>query len=191
MIIHSTPLDKAKIIEMRPIQDNRGHFARTFCKKTLAKHGIIFDMVQSNVAYNHKPRTTRGMHFQLPPFSEDKIISCIRGEIYDVIIDLNKTSPTFGKWFGLTLSDENNFSLYVPKGFAHGYQTMVENTSIHYLVSESYSPSYESGVRWNDKAFGIEWPFKDEIIISPKDEQWRDFDKNTDGIISLGGDDHE
>ncbi|MGX6441634.1 dTDP-4-dehydrorhamnose 3,5-epimerase [Neobacillus sp. K501] len=183
MIIRTTPLNGAAIIEQEPIQDSRGFFARTFCKKTMEKHGIFFDAVQANVAYNIKSGTLRGMHFQLPPFSEDKIVTCFSGAIYDVIVDLNRESSTYTKWFGVTLSEENGLSLYVPKGFAHGYLTLKDNTSIHYMVSEYYTPSSESGVRWNDDAFGIDWPNKNNLIISQKDQQWRDFNRNTDGIF--------
>lgn len=187
MLVRSTPLNHAAIIEMEPIQDSRGFFARGFCKKTLADHGIFFDVVQSNIAFNHLPGTLRGMHFQVPPFCEQKIVSCHQGAIYDVIIDLNRDSPTFGEWFGLTLSAENRLSLYVPKGFAHGYQTLTEHTSIHYMVSEYYTPTHESGVRWNDGAFGVEWPHVEDLIISPKDEQWKDFNRSSDGMIFSEG----
>ncbi|MEX3618288.1 dTDP-4-dehydrorhamnose 3,5-epimerase [Paenibacillus glucanolyticus] len=190
MLVQSTPLNHAVVIEMEPIQDSRGFFARGFCKETLAQHGIFFDVVQSNMAFNHLPGTLRGMHFQVPPFCEQKIISCYQGAIYDVIIDLNRDSPTFGQWFGLTLSAENHLSLYVPKGFAHGYQTLTENTSIHYMVSEYYTSTHESGVRWDDSAFGIDWPRIEELIISPKDKQWKDFNKSTDGMILYEGEGH-
>ncbi|WP_139996973.1 dTDP-4-dehydrorhamnose 3,5-epimerase [Paenibacillus paridis] len=188
MLVQPILLHRAAIIEMEPIKDSRGHFSRSFCKKTLENHGIFFDVVQTNMAFNRHHGTIRGMHFQVPPFSEDKIVSCFQGAIYDVIVDLNRESPTFGKWFGITLSAENNLSLYVPKGFAHGYQTLTNNTSIHYMVSEYYTPSHEAGIRWNDKAIGIEWPLKDDLIISSKDEQWREFNTSVDGMILSEGD---
>ncbi|MWC30905.1 dTDP-4-dehydrorhamnose 3,5-epimerase [Paenibacillus sp. MMS18-CY102] len=187
MLVWSTPLHQAAIIEKEPITDNRGYFARSFCTKTLAAHGLPFHMVQTNIAFNHHARTLRGMHFQLPPYCEEKIVTCTQGTLFDVIIDLNRESPTFGKWYGLTLSAENGLSLYVPKGFAHGYVTLTENTSIHYMVSEYYTPSHESGVRWNDPAFGIEWPLTEQLIISAKDEQWKDFNLNVDGMVLSEG----
>ena len=183
MKISPTPLQKAATIQWEPIRDDRGFFARSFCKRTLEQSGIFFDTVQCNVAYNHHARTLRGMHFQRPPFSEKKIVSCIRGAVYDVIIDLNQTSATFGKWFGITLSAENQTSLYVPKGFAHGYQTLTEDAAISYMVSQYYTPDFESGVRWNDPAFGIQWPFEEQLLISAKDSNWEDFDPETDGIL--------
>ncbi|MBS4212616.1 dTDP-4-dehydrorhamnose 3,5-epimerase [Neobacillus rhizophilus] len=183
MFVKPIPLHQAALIEMEPIQDSRGFFARSFCKKTLADHGISFDVVQSNMAFNHSKATLRGMHFQLPPYCEDKIVSCFQGSIYDVIIDLNRQSPTFGKWFGITLSQENRLSLYVPKGFAHGYLTLTDHAAIHYMVSEYYSPSHESGVRFDDEVFGIDWPVKDDLIISEKDRKWKNFDLGRDGII--------
>lgn len=183
MKICNTSLQKAVTIELDPIKDDRGFFARSFCKRTLAQHGIVFDVVQCNVAFNKCARTLRGMHFQFPPFGEEKIISCSNGAVYDVIIDLNKNSTTFCQWFGITLSAENQTSLYVPKGFAHGYQTLTDNTSITYMVSQYYAPAYESGIRWNDRTFGIQWPFHENLIISSKDSNWGDFNQETGGIL--------
>lgn len=182
MIIQSTPLQDAFIFKQEPIEDERGYFSRTFCRKTLSTHGIEFEMVQSNIAFNRYSKTLRGMHFQKPPFSEEKIVSCFEGAIYDVIIDIRLESPTFGKWFGTVLSKNNMSSLYIPKGFAHGYQTLEDNSSISYMVSENYTPSYESGIRWNDEAFNIEWPITDELLISDKDKNWIDFKIGFDGI---------
>ncbi|MCM3750206.1 dTDP-4-dehydrorhamnose 3,5-epimerase family protein [Paenibacillus pasadenensis] len=192
MIIKSVPLNNAAVIERKPIQDSRGYFARSFCKKTLAEYGIAFDVAQASVAFNQYQNTLRGMHFQRPPFCEDKIISCVSGAIYDVIIDLNKESSTYGECFGITLTEDNNLSLVVPKGFAHGYLTLQPNTSIEYLVSEYYTPSHESGIRWNDTAFLLEWPITDvsQLIISNKDKQWNDFDLDKNGLFLSGGNSH-
>jgi len=191
MKVHSTPLNRAAIIEIEPIKDERGYFARSFCKKTLAEHGIQFEAVQTNEAFNRFSNTLRGMHFQLPPFCEDKIVSCMQGAIYDVIIDLNYNSSTYGNWFGVTLSAENQQSLYVPKGFAHGYMTLTDDTAIHYMVSEYYTPSHESGVRWNDDTFKINWPRTENLLISTKDQQWADFDLARDGVTLSKGDYYE
>lgn len=183
MIIKPTSINCAVVIEAEPICDMRGAFARSFCKKTLEDYGLKFEAVQCNMANNIHANTIRGMHFQKSPFCEQKIVSCLRGAIYDVIIDLNKGSTTFGKWFGIELNDKNAKSLYVPKGFAHGYQTLTPDTVISYMVSEYYSPSYESGIRWDDNTFGIRWrEMGEEIVISEKDRNWKDFNKYSDGI---------
>lgn len=182
MKILPTILNNAKVIEIEPIGDERGYFARRFCQKELAECGIDFNVAQANVAYNKDAYTLRGMHFQLPPYAEGKIISCPKGEIYDVIVDLNKDSSTYGKWFGITLTEENGLSLYVPKGFAHGYMTLTEDTMIHYYVSEFYTPSHESGVKFDDPTFQIDWPFKENLLISEKDKKWKAFNLELDGI---------
>ncbi|WDF51490.1 dTDP-4-dehydrorhamnose 3,5-epimerase [Paenibacillus sp. KACC 21273] len=182
MIIESTPLKDAFIFKQEPIEDERGYFSRTFCRKTLNTYGIEFEMVQSNMAFNRYSKTLRGMHFQKPPFSEQKIVSCLQGAIYDVIIDIRLESPTFGQWFGTMLSKNNMSSLYIPKGFAHGYQTLEDNSSISYMVSENYTPSHESGIRWNDEAFKIDWPVTDGLLVSDKDRNWIDFRRDIDGI---------
>ncbi len=184
MKIDDTPLNGAVTLQMEPIIDERGFFARSFCKKELGEYGIEFEMVQCNVAYNRFSHTLRGMHFQKPPFCEEKIVSCISGAIYDVIIDLNRDSSTFGQWFGITLSAENQKALYVPKGFAHGYQTLTNDASISYMVSAYYAPTHEFGVRWNDPAFGIDWILRDNLLISQKDQSWKDFNPDTDAIIN-------
>lgn len=188
MLIEQTTLQGAFILQPEPIQDERGFFARTFCQKALADQGVYFNMVQCNIAFNRHPNTLRGMHLQLPPYCEQKIVTCISGEIYDVIIDLNAQSPTYGQWFGLTLSSENRLSLYVPQGFAHGYLTLTENAGISYMVSQFYAPSHEYGVRWDDPAFAIQWPCREGLIISHKDRQWKDFNRTRDGILFRGED---
>jgi len=187
MKITPTSLHQAVVIEMKPIQDSRGYFSRTFCRQTLRDYGINFEVVQANTAYNKYAKTLRGMHYQLPPYSEEKLITCTQGSIFDVIIDLNRDSETFGKSYGIELSATNHLALYVPKGFAHGYQTLTEHASIHYMVSQVYSPAYESGVRWNDEAFQIQWPYTEQLNISDKDSLWKDFDARTDGIVLSGG----
>ncbi|WP_127532085.1 dTDP-4-dehydrorhamnose 3,5-epimerase [Paenibacillus kobensis] len=191
MLVHPTPLQGAALLEMEPISDNRGYFARSFCKKTLAEHGLSFNMVQANTAFNRHRDTLRGMHYQKPPYCEDKIVTCTQGAIYDVIIDLNEDSPTYCQWYGINLTEDNNLSLYIPKGFAHGYLTLTDNAGIHYLVSEYYTPSHESGVRWNDPAFGIEWPNRDSLLLSMKDEKWGNFDKTAGGLFVTEGVIHE
>ncbi|WP_272038674.1 dTDP-4-dehydrorhamnose 3,5-epimerase [Paenibacillus sp. JJ-100] len=175
-------MNQAKLIKIEPIEDHRGYFARSFCENELNAHGIDFSVKQANIAFNKSAGTLRGMHFQLPPYAEDKIVTCTSGALYDVIIDLNRESSTFGQWYGVNLTSENCLSLYVPKGFAHGYLTLLNDTSIHYMVTEKYTPTHESGVRWDDPAFSIDWPETVSKIISDKDNKWTNFSLETDGV---------
>jgi dTDP-4-dehydrorhamnose 3,5-epimerase len=169
-----TPLKGAYIIELEKRGDERGFFARTFCKKEFEATGLYNEIVQINNSLSKDKGTLRGMHYQLNPKSEDKIVRCIKGSLYDVIIDLRPDSETFKKWFGTELSSENRNMLVVPKGFAHGFITLEENTEAFYLVTEYYSPEHERGVRYNDPAFGIKWPIE-PIVISEKDKNHLDF----------------
>jgi len=159
------------VIEPEIRVDERGYFARIFCKQELSKIGIDFNIVQINRSLNKKQGIIRGMHFQKPPKAEDKIIQCIKGKIYDVAIDLRQDSPTYGEWFAEELSEENKKMFLIPKGFAHGFQTLTDSCEILYFMSEFYSPQYESGVRWDDPFFNIKWPIKDSIL-SEKDKNW-------------------
>jgi dTDP-4-dehydrorhamnose 3,5-epimerase len=163
-----TPLQGAYLIELEKRGDDRGFFARAFCKNEFETNHLINNIVQINNSLSKDKGTLRGMHYQLSPKSEDKIIRCIRGSLFDVIIDLRPASETFKQWFGTELNAENRNSLYVPKGFAHGFITLEENTESFYLVTEFYSPQYERGIRYNDPAFNIKWPI-DPIVISEKD----------------------
>ena len=166
-----TPLKGAYIIELEPIEDERGFFARSFCKEEFKRHGIEFEVAQCNISYNKKKGTLRGMHYQAPPHEEGKLVSCIKGAICDVIIDLRPDSPTYCKWFAVELTAKNYKMLYVPKGFAHGFQTLEDNTVVFYQMSEFYHPECARGVRWNDPAFGIEWPISNPIM-SEKDKSF-------------------
>ncbi|MFC4800018.1 dTDP-4-dehydrorhamnose 3,5-epimerase [Neobacillus sp. GCM10023253] len=174
MIFTETKLKGTFIIEVEPYYDERGSFVRTWCKKEFDDHGLNVEFVQSNLSYNKKKGIVRGMHFQTPPYEEIKLVSCIKGEIYDVIIDLRPDSKTFKQWIAVRLSEENQKMLYVPKGFAHGFQTLQENTKVLYQMSEFYQPNYAEGVRFNDPSFNIDWPIKD-VIASNKDQSYRDF----------------
>jgi len=171
MKFKETKLKGLYIIEPEIHFDDRGYFARIFCKQELSKTGIDFNIVQANRSLNKKQGTIRGMHFQKPPKVEDKIIQCIKGKIYDVAIDLRQDSPTYGEWVAEKLSEENKKMFLIPKGFAHGFQTLTDNCEILYFMSEFYSPQYESGVRWDDPFFNIKWPIKDPIL-SEKDKNW-------------------
>jgi len=170
-------LKGAFLIEIQKKEDERGFFARTFCKDEYNRIGLTNEIVQINNSFNKKKGTLRGMHYQLPPMQEDKIIRCIRGAIYDVIIDIRQNSVTFGKWFGIELNDKNRKSLFVPKGFAHGFITLKDNSEILYLVTSEYSSGSERGIRWDDPKFDIKWPINPSIV-SKKDNSHPFFDPN-------------
>jgi len=168
MIFRETRLKGAFIIEPERLEDERGFFARTFCIEEFRKGGIEFRVVQCNISFNKKKGTLRGMHYQIAPYEEAKLVRCTMGAIYDVIIDLRPESPTFKQWIAVELTAENRLMLYVPKGFAHGFQTLENNTEVFYQMSESYHPECARGVRWEDPMFGIEWPILPPIL------SWRD-----------------
>lgn len=170
-----TMLKGAFIIELEKRGDDRGFFARIFCKSEFSNFNLNNEIVQINNSLSVAKGTLRGMHYQLKPKMEDKIVRCIKGALYDVIIDLRKDSQTFMQWFGTELSAENRKMLYVPKGFAHGFITLENNTEAFYLVTEYYSPEYERGIRWNDPKFDIKWPIE-PVEISEKDRNHPLFD---------------
>lgn len=169
-----TNLSGSYVIELDKLEDDRGFFARIFCKNEFGALGLNSEIVQINNSFSAVKGTLRGMHYQLQPKAEDKIVRCIRGSLYDVIIDLRENSSTFGKWFGIELSAENRKMLYVPKGFAHGFITLENDTEVFYLVTEYYTPEYERGIRWNDPKFNINWPII-PTNISDKDRNHPDF----------------
>ncbi|HTT22820.1 MAG TPA: dTDP-4-dehydrorhamnose 3,5-epimerase [Candidatus Sulfotelmatobacter sp.] len=169
-----TNLKDAFVIEPERHADKRGFFARTYCEKEFQSHGLNSRYVQCSVSFNLLKGTLRGMHFQTAPYEEAKLIRCTRGSIYDAIIDLRRESPTFKKHIAVVLSAENGKMLYVPEGFAHGFQTLEDNSEVFYQISQFYAPEHARGVRWNDPAFGIEWP-ADERIILERDRFYADF----------------
>lgn len=173
MIFTETRLQGAYLIDLEPIADERGFFARSWCRREFEQHGLKTDLAQCNLSFNHHQGTVRGMHFQLAPHREVKLVRCIRGAIYDVIVDLRSESPTFKSWAGVELNAENRRMFYVPEGFAHGYQTMVENSEVFYLTTQFYQPDAERGCRWNDPAFAIQWPLE-VTQISNKDKGYPD-----------------
>jgi dTDP-4-dehydrorhamnose 3,5-epimerase len=170
-----TPLTGAWILDLEPRHDERGFFARTWCRREFEERGLSTDLVQANLSHNTRKGTIRGMHYQVEPFGEVKLIRCIRGAIWDVIIDLKPQSPTYMQWFGVELSAENRRQLYIPKNFAHGYQTLVDDAEVIYHVSEVYVPAAERGIRWDDPSIRISWPQSVEVTISSKDRSWPDF----------------
>jgi dTDP-4-dehydrorhamnose 3,5-epimerase len=171
---HDTGLEGAFIIDLDRLQDSRGFFARTWCQKEFQDQGLISTIAQANTSFNNRAGTLRGMHYQAEPYQETKLVRCTSGALYDVIIDLRPQSATYRRWFGAELTAENGKMLYVPADFAHGFITLKDNTEVHYLVSELYTPGAERGVRWDDPAFAIEWPQAVEVI-SEKDAAWPDF----------------
>jgi dTDP-4-dehydrorhamnose 3,5-epimerase len=175
MIFEETSLAGAFVIHPERREDPRGFFARTWCANEFRDHGLETRLAQANMSFNPAPGTLRGMHFQRAPHAETKLVRCTRGSLYDVIIDLRPESPSFKQWIGVELTADNGRALYVPEGFAHGYQTLAPATEVHYLVTEFYTPASEGGVRWNDPAFGIEWPEVENRLISEKDAAWPDF----------------
>jgi len=185
MIFTETKLKGAFIIEPEKFEDERGFFARTFCRREFESHGLNPNVVQCNISYSKNKGTLRGMHYQIAPYEEAKLVSCIRGAIYDVIIDLRPDSPTYCQWVAVTLYGFNfsthplihpssNKLLYIPEGFAHGFLTLVDNTEVFYQMSQFYMPEYARGVRWDDPAFCIHWP-ENVLVISEKDKHFSDF----------------
>lgn len=175
MLFIETKLKGAFVVELEKYSDDRGFFSRAWCQKEFKEQGINSQFVQANIGFSKNSGTIRGIHYQIAPFEEAKLVRCIRGAIFDVVLDLRPELPSFKQWFGVELSDENRKMLYVPEGCAHGYQTLVDNTEVFYQVSQVYSPESERGIRWNDPEFDIEWPIDEDLVISEKDQNWPDF----------------
>ena len=175
MIFRETKLKGAFIIEPERLEDERGLFARTFCEEEFKAHGLNSRVVQCNISFNKKKGTLRGMHYQVAPHEEAKLVRCTRGAIYDVIVDLRPDSPTFKQWVAVELTADNHRMLYIPEGFAHGFQTLEDNTEVFYQMSELYHPESARGVRWDDPVFGIEWPKIHHRIVSEIDQGYADF----------------
>jgi dTDP-4-dehydrorhamnose 3,5-epimerase len=175
MIFTETELKGAYIIDLERREDNRGFFARTWCQQEFEAHGLVARIVQANMSYNKLKGTLRGMHYQQAPYAETKLVRAVRGAIIDVIIDLRSDSPTYKHWIGVELTADNRRALFVPEGFAHGFQTLEDDTDVSYQVSAFYTPGAEAGARYNDPAFDIQWPLPIGVI-SDKDANWPDFE---------------
>ena len=173
--LHRDAHPGAFLIDLEKRGDDRGFFARAFCEKEFAAHRLVTHFVQVNNSLSAQKGTLRGMHYQLAPKAETKLVRCIRGALYDLILDLRPGSATFGQSFGAELSAENRRMMYVPKGFAHGFITLADDTEAFYFVDEFYAPECERGVRWNDPRFGLAWPLA-PVVLSDKDANQRDFD---------------
>jgi dTDP-4-dehydrorhamnose 3,5-epimerase len=174
MIFKTSKLAGAMLIELQRREDARGYFARTFCAQEFAAHGLPTQMVQTNRSLTRQAGTLRGMHYQSAPNAEDKLVRCEHGAIWDAIVDLRPESPTFRQWLGVELSESNGRMLLVPKGFAHGFVTLTDDTAVSYQVSAFYSPASERGLRFDDPAFAIDWPVP-ITDLSDKDRSWPDF----------------
>lgn len=181
MIFTETKLKGAFILDLELREDNRGAFARTFCMNEFEAHGLKPTVAQCNLSYNYKAGTMRGMHYQVAPACETKLVRCTKGAIYDVIIDMRPESPTYMQHIGVELTADNHRALYVPEMFAHGYLALTDGAEVAYQVGEFYTPGYERGLRYDDPAFGIEWPMA-VTVISDKDAAWPLFEKVSVGV---------
>jgi len=177
MIFKPLPLEGAHLIQLEKFSDERGFFARYFCKEEFKKAGLESEFVQVNNSLSRKKGTLRGLHFQRPPQSEVKLVRCIKGSIWDVIVDIRKGSKTYGKWVGAELNEENRDMMYVPKGFAHGFISLTEDSEILYMVSATYNPELEGTLRWDDPVHGIEWPIQPQVL-SEKDQKATDWNES-------------
>jgi dTDP-4-dehydrorhamnose 3,5-epimerase len=175
MIFRELKLPGAYLIEPEPIGDNRGFFARVICRNEFDEYGLRMDFVQANITFSPEPGTLRGMHYQIRPHKEVKLVRCTQGAIYDVIIDLRPQSPTYLQWSANELSAANRKMLYIPGEFAHGYLTRLPNTEMFYQVAQFYAPAFERGICWNDPIFQIDWPQTENLILSEKDQRWPPF----------------
>jgi dTDP-4-dehydrorhamnose 3,5-epimerase len=170
---HETPLGGAWVVDLERRSDERGWFARAFCEREFAAHGLLARFPQCNLSSNDTALTLRGMHYNAAPFGEAKLIRCVRGEIHDVIVDLRPGSPTHLDWFGITLTAREGRAVFVPGGFAHGFLTLCDDADVFYHMGEFHRPDAERGFRWNDPAVGIDWP-ADPAVISSRDGGYAD-----------------
>jgi dTDP-4-dehydrorhamnose 3,5-epimerase len=174
VLFKETPLAGAYIIDVEERRDDRGFFARTFCAREFEEHGLQTVVAQCNISFNYQKGTLRGMHYTVPPMNEAKLVRVVRGAIYDVIIDLRPESPTYKQHVGVELTASNRRALYIPPMFAHGFQTLEDDTEVFYQMSDFYAPGHDRGVRYDDPAFGIQWPLP-VSVIAEKDLAWAAF----------------
>lgn len=171
MIFTETRIKGAFIVDILRLEDERGFFGRSWCMDEFKEHGLNNQLAQCNISFNKKRGTLRGIHYQAAPYEEAKLVRCTMGEIYDVIIDLRPNSPTFTNWIAMELTAENRRALYIPEGFAHGFQTLTDNTEVFYQMSEKHHPDAARGLRWNDPMFNVSWPVN-TMVISEKDNNY-------------------
>jgi dTDP-4-dehydrorhamnose 3,5-epimerase len=175
MKFNPLPLSGVYLIEINPHNDHRGFFARSFCKQEFEKNGLHNDFVQCNISYSEHKGTLRGLHYQLSPLEEVKVVTCLKGTIYDVVVDIRQNSSTYGQWLAVELSDKNHHALYVPKGFAHGFQTLCDNAEVFYYMGHFYNQEAAAGIRWNCPKLKINWPDSNPILSER--------DKNASGLL--------
>lgn len=175
MIFDPTPLDGVVVVRPEPRSDERGSFARTWCAREFAAAGLSTRIAQANAATTTHRGTLRGMHYQLPPAAEAKLVTCTRGAVHDVVVDLRPESPTFGEHVGVEISADNGLAVYVPELCAHGYLSLTDDVEVRYQVSEFYAPAQERGFRWDDPRFAIEWPIE-PVVVSDKDRAWSPYE---------------
>jgi dTDP-4-dehydrorhamnose 3,5-epimerase len=171
MIFTESPLAGTYVVDMERLPDERGFFARSYCADEFAARGLGPELRQCSVSYNARKGTLRGMHYQVAPHEEHKLVRCTAGAIFDAIVDVRTTSPTYRRWFGTELTADNRRSLFIPPGFAHGFVCLTDDTEVYYMISVAHAPKYSRGVRWNDPAFGIEWPLP-PAVISERDASY-------------------
>ena len=169
-------IDGAFLIRVEPVVDERGGFARTFCADEFAAKGLVDRFSQHSVSFNSKRGTIRGLHFQAEPFAETKVVRCLRGTVFDVIIDLRPLSSTFGQWCATRLLADERNAVYVPKGCAHGFQTLLDDCELEYLITSAFAPLSTRGIRWDDPILAIEWPITEGVVVSSRDRELPFFD---------------
>jgi dTDP-4-dehydrorhamnose 3,5-epimerase len=174
-----TKIPGVVVIDPELHEDSRGFFARTFCREEFKVHGLVDHVEQSSLSFNRLRGTVRGMHYQIAPYDETKVVACVEGCIFDVALDVRSTSPTFGQWFGIELSSGNRSMLYLPAGIAHGFQTLEDNSTVLYQISSPFRPEAARGIRWNDPKVAITWPIDQCVVISDRDQVWPDWPPST------------
>jgi len=175
MKFEPTEIPGVHVVELQPFADERGFFARAWCKREFESHGLAGEAAQMNISVNRRKHTLRGFHYQVAPHQEDKLLRCVRGAVHDVVVDLRPDSPTYKRYVSVLLSGASYRMVLVPKGCANAFLTLEDDCEVTYLVSQFYAPQAERGVRWNDPAFGVDWPVAEPAVISEKDRSWPDF----------------
>jgi dTDP-4-dehydrorhamnose 3,5-epimerase len=184
-------IDQAVLVKIERHADERGFFARTFCAREFSDAGLPIENVQSSVSFNARRGTVRGMHFQWPPSREDKLVRCVKGSVFDVLLDLRPSSPSYLRHVAVELDEENRNAVFIPHGVAHGFQTLVDTTEVLYQMTDFYAPDLAAGVRWNDPSFAIDWPTSRNIVISERDARYPNFDRQAfeqELVLRSGGD---